>query len=66
MYFMLMHMIVIREKITDIARIKEELRSKGCTVPPDKPKGSHFDSNCITPVSYLLFKNIELLYIKSL
>ena len=28
-----------------------ELRSKGVELPPDKPKGEHFDSNCITPVS---------------
>ena len=46
-----------REKKRDIARIKEELRSKGAIVPPDKPASEHFDSNCITPVrgsDYLL------------
>lgn len=33
----------------EIARIKEKLISAGAAVPPDKPKGEHFDSNCITP-----------------
>ncbi|XP_037086044.1 5'-3' exoribonuclease 2-like [Pollicipes pollicipes] len=37
------------EKLEEMARIKAELRSKGVEVPPDKPKGEHFDSNCITP-----------------
>jgi hypothetical protein len=27
------------------------LATKGCHLPPEKPKESHFDSNCITPVS---------------
>ena len=39
------------EKLEEMARIKAELRSKGVDLPPDKPKGEHFDSNCITPVS---------------
>jgi 5'-3' exoribonuclease 2 len=38
------------EKVDEIARIRDELRSKGVQLPPEKPKGSHFDSNCITPV----------------
>ena len=38
------------EKLEEMARIKAELRSKGVHLPPDKPKGEHFDSNCITPV----------------
>ncbi|KAF0307470.1 5'-3' exoribonuclease 2 [Amphibalanus amphitrite] len=37
------------EKLEEMARIKAELRSKGVELPPDKPKGEHFDSNCITP-----------------
>lgn len=37
------------EKQLEIARIKEKLISAGASVPPDKPKGEHFDSNCITP-----------------
>lgn len=37
------------EKQLEIARIKEKLLSAGAAVPPDKPKGEHFDSNCITP-----------------
>lgn len=37
------------EKQLEIARIKEKLIEAGAAVPPDKPKGEHFDSNCITP-----------------
>ncbi|XP_052901922.1 5'-3' exoribonuclease 2 homolog [Anopheles moucheti] len=37
------------EKATEIARIREELAAKGAILPPEKEKGSHFDSNCITP-----------------
>lgn len=33
----------------EVARIKEKLILAGAVVPPDKPKGEHFDSNCITP-----------------
>ena len=39
------------EKRVEVARIKDELRAKGCEVLPDKPASEHFDSNCITPVS---------------
>jgi 5'-3' exonuclease len=42
------------EKVDEIARIRDELRSKGVQLPPEKPKGSHFDSNCITPVHFFL------------
>ncbi|XP_068140814.1 5'-3' exoribonuclease 2 homolog [Drosophila tropicalis] len=37
------------EKRAEIERIREELLSKGCKLPPEKEKGEHFDSNCITP-----------------
>ncbi|XP_053684707.1 5'-3' exoribonuclease 2 homolog [Sabethes cyaneus] len=37
------------EKAAEIAKIREELTSKGCILPPEKEKGTHFDSNCITP-----------------
>ncbi|XP_050083448.1 5'-3' exoribonuclease 2 homolog [Anopheles aquasalis] len=37
------------EKATEVARIREELAAKGAILPPEKEKGSHFDSNCITP-----------------
>jgi hypothetical protein len=30
-------------------RICKDLESRGCQLPPIKPKASHFDSNCITP-----------------
>lgn len=37
------------EKALEIERIREELILKGAKLPPEKPKGEHFDSNCITP-----------------
>lgn len=37
------------EKQLEVARIKEKLLLAGAAVPPEKPKGEHFDSNCITP-----------------
>lgn len=37
------------EKQAEVGRIKEKLILAGAIVPPDKPKGEHFDSNCITP-----------------
>ncbi|CAG7836984.1 unnamed protein product [Allacma fusca] len=37
------------EKMKEIERVREDLISRGLEVPPEKPKESHFDSNCITP-----------------
>ncbi|XP_055588422.1 5'-3' exoribonuclease 2 homolog [Uranotaenia lowii] len=37
------------EKTAEVQRIREELAAKGCILPPEKEKGAHFDSNCITP-----------------
>ncbi|XP_032671869.1 5'-3' exoribonuclease 2 homolog [Odontomachus brunneus] len=37
------------EKINEIERIRTELSLKGASLPPEKPKEAHFDSNCITP-----------------
>ncbi|KAL1460610.1 hypothetical protein WDU94_012582 [Cyamophila willieti] len=37
------------EKIAEVAKIREKLLADGCILPPEKEKGSHFDSNCITP-----------------
>lgn len=37
------------EKQLEVSRVKEKLLSAGAIVPPEKPKGEHFDSNCITP-----------------
>ncbi|XP_026478620.1 5'-3' exoribonuclease 2 homolog [Ctenocephalides felis] len=37
------------EKMMEMKRIKDELRSRGAALPPEKPKEEHFDSNCITP-----------------
>ena len=42
------------EKIDEISRLREELTQKGYDLPPEKEKGEHFDSNCITPVSVVL------------
>ena len=40
----------IVEKVEEINRLRTELMAKGAHLPPEKPKESHFDSNCITPV----------------
>ncbi|XP_058467730.1 5'-3' exoribonuclease 2 homolog [Malaya genurostris] len=37
------------EKAAEIIKIREELAARGCILPPEKEKGAHFDSNCITP-----------------
>lgn len=37
------------EKINEIQRIRSELSMKGASLPPEKAKEDHFDSNCITP-----------------
>ncbi|XP_034115085.1 5'-3' exoribonuclease 2 homolog [Drosophila albomicans] len=37
------------EKRLEVERIREELLARGCKLPPEKEKGEHFDSNCITP-----------------
>ncbi|XP_061394809.1 5'-3' exoribonuclease 2 homolog [Musca vetustissima] len=37
------------EKRLEMERIRSELLAKGCVLPPEKEKGEHFDSNCITP-----------------
>ena len=34
-----------------LMRIVESINFIGCHLPPEKPSTSHFDSNCITPVS---------------
>ncbi len=48
----LFYIPTFREKREEIARIKDELRSKGMEVLPEKKAEEHFDSNCITPVCY--------------
>ena len=30
-------------------RLRNEMEEKGLYLPPEKEKGAHFDSNCITP-----------------
>eukprot|EP00731_Ephydatia_muelleri_P033331 Em0028g6a len=37
------------DKLEEIKRIRQELKDKGCEVPPMKEDHAHFDSNCITP-----------------
>ncbi|CAL4130433.1 unnamed protein product, partial [Meganyctiphanes norvegica] len=37
------------EMKAEISRTRKEMQEKGYNVPPEKPKESHFDSNCITP-----------------
>jgi len=44
------------EKHEEIAQVKDEMRSRGLEVPPDKPDHSHFDSNCITPGTEFMFR----------
>lgn len=39
----------VAEKVAEIKRIRETLAARGCVLPPEKEKGEHFDSNCITP-----------------
>lgn len=39
------------EKNEELARVRRNLIEAGAILPPEKPKGEHFDSNCITPVS---------------
>lgn len=39
------------EKNEDMELIRKNLIEAGAILPPEKPKGEHFDSNCITPVS---------------
>lgn len=39
------------EKNEEMIRIRKNLIDAGAILPPEKSKGDHFDSNCITPVS---------------
>lgn len=41
------------EKAVEVAKIRAKLQAEGAILPPPKDDGSHFDSNCITPVSSL-------------
>ncbi|KAG1674258.1 5'-3' exoribonuclease 2 [Nymphon striatum] len=49
------------EKIDEMSRIRQELELKGCEIPPPKPKGEHFDSNCITPGTPFMARLAECL-----
>ncbi|XP_027849369.2 5'-3' exoribonuclease 2 homolog [Aphis gossypii] len=37
------------EKNEELARVRKNLIEAGAILPPEKQKGEHFDSNCITP-----------------
>lgn len=37
------------EKVIEVEKIRAKLENEGAILPPPK-EGSHFDSNCITPV----------------
>ncbi|XP_022087617.1 5'-3' exoribonuclease 2-like [Acanthaster planci] len=50
-----------REKKETIARIREEVYSRGGCLPPPKPSGEHFDSNCITPGTEFMARLAECL-----
>lgn len=50
-----------RESREEIARIKEELRTRGIEIPPDRPEKEHFDSNCITPGTEFMSRLAECL-----
>ncbi|VDI83646.1 5'-3' exoribonuclease 2 [Mytilus galloprovincialis] len=51
----------ITEKIEEMARLRSELTQKGCDLPPEKEKGEHFDSNCITPGTPFMFRLADCL-----
>uniref|UniRef100_A0A0A9XCK9 5'-3' exoribonuclease n=1 Tax=Lygus hesperus TaxID=30085 RepID=A0A0A9XCK9_LYGHE len=49
------------EKEDQIEKIRNELMAKGINLPPPKEKGSHFDSNCITPGTEFMARLTECL-----
>ncbi|XP_052269365.1 5'-3' exoribonuclease 2-like isoform X3 [Dreissena polymorpha] len=49
------------ESAEAIARMREELQSKGMEVPPEKPASEKFDSNCITPGTPFMFRLADCL-----
>lgn len=49
------------ETSNEKSRIREEMLSKGYNLPPEKPKESKFDSNCITPGTPFMFRLAECL-----
>ena len=56
------------EKAEEISKARIEMAQKGYALPPEKPPGEKFDSNCITPVSlhvafrFLSFCQIRIVY----
>ncbi|XP_046579788.1 5'-3' exoribonuclease 2-like [Haliotis rubra] len=49
------------EKTETIAQLREEIFSKGFSLPPEKPAQEKFDSNCITPGTPFMFKLADCL-----
>jgi 5'-3' exoribonuclease 2 len=49
------------EKREQIEKVTQELLAKGCLVPTKKDDAEHFDSNCITPVSFFDAWKVALL-----
>eukprot|EP00105_Crassostrea_gigas_P029751 XP_011451785.1 PREDICTED: 5'-3' exoribonuclease 2 [Crassostrea gigas] len=50
-----------KEKIEEMSRLRDELTTKGFNLPPEKEKGEHFDSNCITPGTPFMFRLADCL-----
>lgn len=50
-----------KEMSEEIFRLREELAEKGCVLPPEKPAGERFDSNCITPGTPFMFRLADCL-----
>lgn len=48
------------EKNEELERVRRNLIEAGAILPPEKPKGEHFDSNCITPVCLFYLYNNKL------
>ncbi|XP_002741181.1 5'-3' exoribonuclease 2 [Saccoglossus kowalevskii] len=51
----------VREKQVEIDKVKEEILSRGGTLPPPKPVSEKFDSNCITPGTEFMFRLADCL-----
>jgi len=49
------------EKIELMSEMRGKLSAQGCILPPEKGKGEHFDSNCITPGTEFMFRLAECL-----
>ncbi|XP_067941376.1 5'-3' exoribonuclease 2-like [Watersipora subatra] len=48
-------------KRVELSKIRAQLEANGVTLPPEKPKSEHFDSNCITPGTPFMFRLADCL-----